>query len=146
MGTCWGDYEVWSRRVESLLKRLGRSATESGFEGGTLWSPPTDVFETEDGVVVKMELPGVAAEDLSIVLVDDRLVVRGERRDPDAGRRTRYHQMEIAYGRFAKIVFLRIHHDREGIRAALGDGYLNLTIPRASEPAPEKVAVEITCD
>ena len=143
MGTCWGDYEVWSRRVEELLKKLGRSGAGSGYEAGTVWSPPTDVFETGEGVMVKMELPGVAPGDISIVLVDDRLVVKGRRRDPDAGRRTHYHQMEIAHGPFVKIVFLRIDYDREGIQANLKDGYLNLLVPRATEPATVKVAVEI---
>ena len=137
-----GDYEFWSRKVDSLLRRLG-ACDRLGFESGQGWSPPTDVFETADGVVVKMELPGVNSGDLSIVLVGDRLVVRGCRGDPDAGRKIQYHQMEISYGSFAKVVSIRMGYDRDGILAHLADGYLTLTIPRAQVPEIRKIAVEI---
>ena len=90
-----------------------------------------------------MELPGVRPEDLSIVLVDDRLVVKGRRTDPDAGRKIHYHQMEIAYGSFAKVVLLRLHYNGDDISARLRDGYLSLTIPKAKEPSEKKIAVEV---
>jgi HSP20 family molecular chaperone IbpA len=51
--------------------------------------------------------------------------------------------MEIHYGTFTKIVFLRLNYDREGISATLRDGYLSLTIPRSPEPRRERIAVEI---
>ena len=139
IGPC--DYESWSRRAKLLLKSTWGP---SGFESASgVWSPPTDVFETEDGVVVKMELPGVRNEDLAIVLVDDRLVVKGHRRDPDAGHKIHYHQMEIAYGPFVKVVLLSMGYDHGGIRATLKDGYLSLVIPRAAKKVPAKIAVEI---
>ena len=143
MGTGRCDYDSWRRRVDKLVRRMGGCGGDSSFAGGTCWSPPTDVFETADGVVVKMELPGVRPSDLSIVLVDDRLVVKGSRVDPDAGRKIHYHQMEIGYGSFAKVVFLRMPYDGEGITARLADGYLSLTIPRAPAPTAKKIAVEI---
>jgi HSP20 family protein len=143
MPTGRGDYERWSRRVDQLVRRMGGCSGESGFAGGTCWDPPTDVFETAQGVVVKVELPGVSRSDLSIVLVGDRLVVKGNRTDPDAGRKIQYHQMEISYGSFAKVVFLRMPYDGDGITAELADGYLSITIPRAPAPSKVKIAVEI---
>ena len=143
MPTGRADYERWSRSVDQLVRRMGGCSGETGFAGGTCWSPPTDVFETSKGVVVKMELPGVARSDLSIVLVGDRLVVKGGRSDPDAGRKIQYHQMEIAYGLFAKVVYLRMPYDGDGIAASLSDGYLSITIPRSPTPSEVKIAVEI---
>ena len=138
-----GDYDNWSRRVDQLVRRMGGCGGEPGFAGGTSWSPPTDVFETSKGVVVKMELAGIVRSDLSIVLVGDRLVVTGRRTDPDAGRKISYHQMEISYGSFAKVVSLRMPYDGDGITANLSDGYLSITIPRAPAPSEVKIAVEI---
>ena len=138
IGRC--DYDSWNRRIDQLLRRMG-GGSEPGLPGQ--WSPPTDVFETADGIVVKMEVPGLRREDLSIHLVDDRLVVKGRRVDSDAGRKIQYHQMEISYGTFAKIVFLRLNYDREGITADLRHGYLKLTVPRSREPRRERIAVEI---
>ncbi|MCU0727807.1 MAG: Hsp20/alpha crystallin family protein [Planctomycetes bacterium] len=139
MGSGCGDYESLSRLVE----RMAGPYAGQGFGPTGAWSPPTDVFETATGVIVKMELPGVRSEDLSIVLLDDRLFVRGCRKDPDAGVKLRYHQMEIAYGGFVKVVTIRMRYDREGIRATLTDGFLSLLIPRAEKPAAGRVAVEI---
>jgi HSP20 family molecular chaperone IbpA len=51
--------------------------------------------------------------------------------------------MEISYGSFAKVVYIRMAYDRDGIAAHLADGYLKLTIPRAREPEIKKIAVEI---
>ena len=138
IGKC--DYESWRQRADQLVRKMG---SDTGLGVGAAWSPPTDVFETANGVVVLMELPGVRREDLSIVLVDDRLVVKGCRTDPDAGRKIQYHQMEIAYGAFAKVVLLRMHYDGDEITARLADGYLSLTIPRADEPGAKKIAVEV---
>ena len=80
------------------------------------WDHGPDEEGTVDRCVREAyEKSGVGPEDLSIVLVDDRLVVKGRRGDPDAGRKIQYHQMEIAYGPFAKIVHLRMPYDRDGI-------------------------------
>ena len=46
-----GDYEAWSRKVDQLLRRLGGGAASTGYAEGPIWSPPTDVFETGEGVV-----------------------------------------------------------------------------------------------
>lgn len=138
IGSC--DYEAWRRRLDRLLRDAGGPA---GFEAGGPWSPPTDVFETSEGIVVRMELPGVAGKDVSIVLVDDRLVVRGERRDPWPGPKIRYQQMEIPWGPFLKIVYLRLPYEPDGIRANFAAGYLHLVVPRASREAPRRIAVEI---
>jgi HSP20 family protein len=138
IGRC--DYDSWRRRIDQLVRKMG-GGSEPALPGQ--WSPPTDVFETADGIVVKMELPGVRPEDLSIHLVDDHLVVKGRRVDPDAGRKIQYHQMEICFGTFAKVVFLRLNYERDGITATLKDGYLNLVIPRSREPRRERIAVEI---
>lgn len=140
IGRC--DYDSMRSLLDRLLRAMGGSMNLAGPTAPGVWSPPTDVFETASGVVVKMEVPGVRAADLSIVLVDDRLWVRGVRADPDEGK-LRYQQMEIAYGPFMKVVQLGRGFDQDGIEATLKDGYLKLTIPRSSAPPPEKIAVEI---
>ena len=141
IGPC--DYEGWRRRVARLLRESGGSPVEAGFAGGAVWSPPTDVFETEDAVVVKMELPGVRREEVSIVLIDDRLVVRGRREERETTRKIRYQQMEIAYGPFVKVLLLDTGYDRNRIEVTMSDGYLSMRIPRAPRKANEKIALEI---
>lgn len=69
---------------------------------GKLWYPSADVYSTSDGWLVKVELAGVAAEDLEIDIQGNRLYIAGARRDRTCSHGVSYHQMEITYSRFEK--------------------------------------------
>lgn len=94
-----------------------------------IWRPPTDVYETDDCVVVKVEIAGVAKEDLSIVLDAKRLIIGGVRHDPAA--KLGYQQMEILYGPFETDVHIPRAIDEEGIEATYQDGFLLVRLPKA---------------
>ena len=64
----------------------------------SIWMPPTDVYETEDHLVVKVELAGMREEDFEVSVEDQVLLIRGHR--PDLNERRAYHQMEIRFGKF----------------------------------------------
>ena len=87
--------------------------------------------------------PEGTIENADVTIEDDILTVSGYRDENCPHHKCTFYQMEISYGTFAKVVFLRMDYDRDGISASLRDGYLNLTIPRASEPRSERIAVEI---
>ena len=69
---------------------------------GRLWLPAADVYETADGWVVKVELAGVAAEDVEIEVQGNLLYIAGCRKDRSCAAGVSYHQMEITYSRFEK--------------------------------------------
>ena len=69
---------------------------------GPLWLPAADVYQTEDGWVVKVELAGVAAEDVEIEVQGNVLYIAGCRKDRSCAAGVAYHQMEISYSRFAR--------------------------------------------
>lgn len=69
---------------------------------GPLWLPAADVYATEDGWVVKVELAGVAAEDVEIEVQGNVLYIAGCRKDRSCAAGVAYHQMEISYSRFEK--------------------------------------------
>jgi HSP20 family protein len=112
-----------------------------GREG--LWSPPTDVFDAGDAVVVRMEIPGIRIEETHVTVVDDRLIIRGHRGEDPGVCRTCYHQMEIHYGAFLKIVPLNFPFDRDGVRATYRDGFLSVELPRREERPAESHAIRI---
>jgi HSP20 family protein len=92
------------------------------------WQPPTDVYENDDGVVVRVEAAGMRGEDFSISLAERRLVVAGTRADP-APKRT-YHQMEIRFGEFRAEVYLPWPVEPEGVEASYEEGFLMVHLPR----------------
>ena len=70
--------------------------------GGRVWRPDADIYRTADGWIVKVDLAGVSADDLEIIVQDRTLSISGCRRDTFFGEGIAYHQLEITYSRFEK--------------------------------------------
>ena len=103
----------------------------------SIWSPPTDMFETEDDQVVRVEVAGMKDEDFEVVLEKDILTISGVRADlPD---RRAYHQMEIRFGKFATSVSLPAPIDSDSARAEYKDGFLTVSLPKAR---PNQIKVD----
>jgi HSP20 family protein len=94
-----------------------------------VWRPPTDVFETEDAVVVRVEIAGMHDAEFSVSLDERYLVVSGVR--PDQPERRAYHQMEIRFGEFRTEVELPSAIDAQSVDAEYRDGFLRLVLPKA---------------
>jgi HSP20 family protein len=94
-----------------------------------LWCPPTDVYETDDCIVVKVEIAGVEETDFSISLDANKLVVSGVRSDP--AEKVGYEQMEIPYGYFETDVHLMRAIEPEQIEATYQNGFLSIRLPKA---------------
>ncbi|MFP4056538.1 MAG: Hsp20/alpha crystallin family protein [Candidatus Brocadiia bacterium] len=122
------------KKIEGQLERLANdfflsdSFAQSTY--GSLWRPPADVYETDSTVVVRMEVPGLHHEDISIALHADTVVVRAVRRESCAEAKKSYHQLEIHYGYFERVIPLprRIRHQEA--EAVYDDGFLVITIPK----------------
>ena len=108
---------------------------------GDRWLPDVDVFETEKGVVVRVELAGVRSEDLRVTVDGRTLRISGVRRALDRSDVQRLHQMEIATGPFERRVQIPIPFDRDGVSAHLADGFLMVVLTK--RPAgPRQVEIE----
>ena len=108
---------------------------------GDFWQPDVDVFETEDGLQVRVELAGVPSSDLRVTVDANVLRISGERAPSSAAEVTRLHQMEIASGPFERRIALPASVDRERVSARLADGVLSVTL-RKRQPQHTKVEVE----
>ena len=93
-----------------------------------VWRPPMDVYENDEGLVVRVEVAGMQAEDFSVLLEKRSLVVAGTRVDP-APKRT-YHQMEVRFGEFRTEVSLPWPAEPEGVEAFYENGFMEVHIPR----------------
>ena len=95
---------------------------------GQAWRPPTDVYETEDSIVVKVEVAGMAEDDFAITFADRNLIISGIRRDPSA--KLGYHQMEIPYGEFRTDIYVSKAINIDEIEASYENGFLLVTLPK----------------
>jgi HSP20 family protein len=108
---------------------------------GDRWQPDVDVFETERGVVVRVELAGIRSADVRVSVDGQVLRLSGVRSAPEGEEVQRLHQMEIASGPFERRVRIPINFDRDLVSAHLADGFLTVTLPRR-DPARRRVKVE----
>jgi HSP20 family protein len=92
------------------------------------WQPPTDVYETEEGIIVRVEIAGMNEADFSIVLDGRYLSIRGVRQD--MSERRAYHQMEIRFGEFSVDVELPAVVDVENVQAIYQNGFLKIMLPK----------------
>ena len=107
----------------------------------TAFEPPTDVYETPEGVVVRLEVAGLKpnAPDVTVEIDGDHLTVAGTRPDPAAGTTDpRYEQIEIQTGRFERTVHLPCPVTETEAHARYDDGFLVITLPK-KEPARSSV-------
>lgn len=92
------------------------------------WRPPTDVYETDDAVIVKMEIAGMNTEDFTIAFSDRTLTVEGARRDRES--KLGYHLLEIPYGEFRVQVYLPGSFAQDDVDARYENGFLYITLPK----------------
>jgi HSP20 family protein len=101
-----------------------------------VWHPPTDVYEREESIDVRVEIAGMAEDNFSISLEQNILVIRGIR--PDIADRRAYHQMEINFGEFLSAIEIQVPIDSEHVRAEYQNGFLWVILPK-SQPKVIKV-------
>lgn len=112
------------------------------------WRPPTDVYETDNFVVVKVEIAGMEEGDFTISLSNRDLIITGVRHDPLAeaeGLTLSYQQMEIRYGEFKTEVYLPWVIIEDEIEATYEDGFLRVVLPKAKArkvPVAEALGTE----
>lgn len=112
-----------------------------GGRRGDVWTPAADIFETDEGVVILVELPGVAAEDIELHVEAETLLIRGARREVCPHCKKSYRQMELRYGPFERVLPLPCPV-KEG-KAALCEGILEIFLPRARKRLPGVLVVQI---
>ena len=101
------------------------------------WSPPTDVYETGESFVVRVEIAGMRDEDFELGVENNVLVIAGIR--PDITQRRAYHQMEIWFGKFEIAIDVPIPVDVSNSAAEYKEGFLTVNLPKAQ---PKQTRVE----
>lgn len=95
-----------------------------------LWRPPTDMYETEKEYAVRVEIAGMQDAELNIAVEGRQLAIYGLRQPPN--EQAAYHQMEVRFGEFLSVVELPGMIDADRIKAEYKDGFLLVTLPKAS--------------
>ena len=133
------------RDITSLRDEMNRLFTrtigEGGVSSGSTWTPAVDIFDGDDAIVLRAELPGLTPEDIDIEIDDNVLTLKGERRFQEQLEEGRYYRLERAYGHFQRSVTLPPGVKADDISASFDSGVLSVRVPKADEVKPRKIAV-----
>jgi len=127
------ETEVQKKRVFGAMMMPGRWVGAAQYQ---IWHPPTDMYETENNYVVRVEIAGMSEKEFRISFSGRTLVVAGVREDSCVMQAC--HQIEVSYGEFRSRVIMPGPVDQERIEAAYTDGFLEIILPK--KPA-QKVSV-----
>jgi HSP20 family protein len=119
---------------------VGRTGEESNL---TPWAPAVDIYETENELVVKADLPDVNPQDLDIRVESNILTIRGERKFATKVKEDNYLRIERAYGSFSRSFSLANSVKSEAIKAEYHDGVLTLSLPKREEAKPKQIKVNV---
>ena len=106
------------------------------------WVPPVDIFERQDHLVIRVEVPGVQKEDMDVRIENGVLTLHGERKAEKEIKDENAHLMERVYGRFTRSFSLPTTVDAAKVTATYKDGVLEVTVPKAETAKPKKVEIK----
>jgi HSP20 family protein len=126
-----------ARLFDLTLSRIWKEEVPRG-----VWSPPVDILERENEVVLKVDLPEMNQNEIDIKVEEDTLIVRGERKFIKETPGDHYLQIERPYGTFQRTFSIPRMIDREKIKAAYKDGVLRIVLLKKEEIYPKKILLE----
>lgn len=140
--TAIDDFNTLERHIDIFFDNFFSKRRRFSLPSENLWKPPTDVFETSNHLVIKIELSGVLPEDVNIEIVENALIVTGKRVDTPPLDRTNFYQMEIPYGYFETRVELPIPVKIPEAKAKFENGFLKVLFPK-TEKEEKKISISI---
>jgi HSP20 family protein len=140
------------RGLNSLQDQVNR-LFEDTFNGGrsaqsdlATWAPAVDVFETENELVVKADLPDVQEKDIDIRIENNTLTIRGERKFEQQVNEDKYLRIERAYGTFTRSFSLPNTVNADAIKAEYRNGVLTVRMPKREESKPKQIKIAVHAD
>ena len=140
------------REMSALQERMNQLFSNVRGQGNvreeelirSTWIPAVDIFETPEAVVLKAELPGITAQDISVEVKDNILTLKGEKKFEKETKEENYHRMERSYGSFQRAFTLPETVQQEKAKAKFRDGILEIALPKVEDARPRRIKVEIS--
>ena len=109
-------------------------------------APKIDVSETENEIQIKAEMPGIDQKDVEVLLEDDRLIIRGEKKEEREDNDRNYHVRERVQGAFSRTLPLPFAPDPNQVKAEFKNGVMTITIPKPQEVKQKQHRIDVQKD
>lgn len=139
----WDPLLEFKTLEDRMSRWLGRSTrpAEGTFMSAFEFAPPADVYEDENKITLKMEVPGIKQENLDIRIDGSTLSVSGERKFEKDEKRENFRRVERQYGSFSRSFELPSSADRDNISANFQDGILQIEVPKRAEARGKQIQI-----
>jgi len=143
--TRWDPFHNLST-LQEQVNRLFESnfPTRKDSAALTAWAPAVDIYETENELVLKADLPDINEKDLDVRVENNMLTIRGERKFEQKVNEDNYLRIERTYGSFSRSFSLPNTVNTEAIKAEYRNGVLTIELPKRAESKPKQVKVAVT--
>jgi HSP20 family protein len=108
-----------------------------------VWQPPVDIYEDEQSVIIKAEVPDVDQKDIEVKIENNTLTLRGERKHSSDIRKENYYRVERFFGQFQRSFSLPQSIDQDKVQASCDKGILTITLPKKAEIKPKQISVAV---
>jgi HSP20 family protein len=132
------EFPAGLRLFQDTVNRLFSDQT-----GARPWAPSVDIFETDNELVLKADVPGVALKDIDIRIENGTLSLKGERKFEREENNKGFHRMERSYGSFVRYFTVPDSVDSENVKADYQGGVLTVTLPKKEIAKPKSIKVQV---
>jgi HSP20 family protein len=141
----WNPY-INVSGLQEHLNRLFEDGLQGSGDNSTLttWAPAVDIYETENELVIKADLPEIDEKELDVRIENNTLTIRGERKFEQKVKEGSYLRTERTYGSFSRSFSLPNTVNTESIKAEYKNGVLTVELPKRAESKPRQVKVNVT--
>jgi HSP20 family protein len=141
----WSGFQR-SSRLQEQVNRLFEASLPSRSDQSALttWAPAVDIYETENELVLKADLPDINEKDLDIQVENNMLTIRGERKFEQKVNEDNFLRIERTYGSFSRSFSLPNTVNNEAIKADYRNGVLTVELPKRAEAKPKQVKINVT--
>lgn len=134
------DITRFNREMDNLWDRFFSEMPFTGFERE--WLPSVDVAESDGGITVRAELPGLEAKDIDLNISGDLLSIRGEKKSKEEVKEDDYFSRESYYGSFQRSIRLPAEVQSDKVDASFKNGVLEIKLPKSEMTQAKKIEIK----
>lgn len=138
----WNEMVSLRERVNAMLgDSLFHSPRREDDGAMGLWYPSVDMFDQDDKVVIKAELPGLEKKDVNLEINNGVLTLKGERKYDNEVKEEDFYRREMSYGKFIRSFTLPAEVDADKIKAEFQNGLLTVEVPKSEAHKPKQIKI-----
>jgi len=135
-----------NRLFDDFFQGFALEPFGEGEERYAVFSPSIDIRESEEGITITAEIPGVDEKDVEVLVSDDSITIKGEKKREQEDKGKDYYRLERTYGSFHRVIPLPRGINLEKVEAAFKNGVLSVTLPKSEEAKTQSKKIPIATE